>query len=204
MPSRNQETFEQEETIVGNVVGADEGQAIVSGKAVTLETWIEEGRQLAVIVKDDMWAVADWWARGARYGERTKEAAKLFPTISIKRLENLGSTARAIESERRRESLPIGVHAEVASLPPDQQDELLAKAEANKWSVTKVRKERKDMQGEAEPEPEAGEPGKWDATLRKLRKELASYLSEMTPGEADELARLLLAEAAKAQKKASK
>ena len=55
-------------------------------------------------------------------------------------LMNYKWTAGAIEFSRRREKVSFGVHAELASLPRDQQDEMLARAESENRTRADARK----------------------------------------------------------------
>ena len=48
---------------------------------------------------------------------------------------NASWVAGQIETSRRREVLSWGHHAEVAALPPAQQEKLLNEAEENGWST---------------------------------------------------------------------
>ena len=56
-------------------------------------------------------------------------------------LMNIAYTARQVEISRRRENLPFSHHAEVACLKPEQQEVVLAKAEAEEMSRQEVRAE---------------------------------------------------------------
>lgn len=53
---------------------------------------------------------------------------------------NCAAVSRSFETSRRREVLSYSHHVEVASLPPDEADELLDKAEREGLSTREVRR----------------------------------------------------------------
>lgn len=89
-----------------------------------------------------------WWAADAYlHGERVfgEDAAQAVPTIrqKAKTLQNWVFIARHIPPERRRhpDVLSFSIHAEVASLDADLQEEWLERAEAEDWTVAELRAE---------------------------------------------------------------
>ena len=85
------------------------------------------------------WIVGDLLA----YSERkfSEEAPQIAEATGLapQTLLNLASVSRRVAPERRRASLPHGVHAEVASLLPDEQEEWLSRAEQGDWSRSDLR-----------------------------------------------------------------
>jgi hypothetical protein len=53
----------------------------------------------------------------------------------------MASVCRAFETSRRHEVLSFTHHQEVASLPPEQADDLLDRAERDGWTVKDIRAE---------------------------------------------------------------
>lgn len=106
----------------------------------TFEQWCEIGDTLASAVEGVQWWLSDWWAFGQHhYGERARWALEQ-EQWAFKTLRNAGSVARAFaETSRRRDALSYSHHVEVAALPPTEADELLDRAEAERWSVMTLR-----------------------------------------------------------------
>lgn len=103
--------------------------------------WVEQGRRLGLMGRSAGWWVGDWLNYGNTvYGERYVRAARITG-YDVRTLMNMTWVASRFESSRRREGLSWSHHAEVAALPPEQQDRLLARAEANRLSVRDLRDE---------------------------------------------------------------
>lgn len=103
-----------------------------------IEEWIEAGRWLRALERGVQFWVGDWLAYGeAHYGEEA------FADLERqdKTLANWATVARRIDPSRRRGSLRFSHHAEVTSLSPDEQTEVLDKAEENNWTVRETRQE---------------------------------------------------------------
>jgi len=113
------------------------GLAIDDGLPV--ERWQELGRFLHHVEGGLQWFVGDWLLHGERkYGETYKEAMAATG-YEYKSLRNQRHVASQIELSRRRDNLPWSLHAEVAALDADEQDELLDDAEANGWTRRQMR-----------------------------------------------------------------
>lgn len=89
--------------------------------------WKELGDHLQFRERNCSFWLGDWWRYGEReYGEASSQAA---PTgYAAKTLQNAARVAERIEPSRRRENVPFSYHEAVASLPPEQQDDLLDQA----------------------------------------------------------------------------
>lgn len=88
------------------------------------------------------WMVGDWVNQGEVLFKDEKvyqavEATGLHPDT----VDNYARIARKVPRERRVVGVPFGVHAEVASLEPDQQTLWLEKARANEWKRADIRVE---------------------------------------------------------------
>ena len=107
-------------------------------------------------LRQDRWALGDYggfaaflarrrfaclWAASEdrAYGDLVEAAAKIG--VGYKTLHNLASVARKIDLSRRRDKLSWSHHAAVAALPVEIGDKLLARAEAEGWSRTRMREE---------------------------------------------------------------
>jgi hypothetical protein len=113
---------------------------------LTFDEWSSVGETLQAVEVSIQWWVGDWWAYGeAAYGGRKELADRLrvadpeFPAFQT--CQNYGSVSRAFETSRRREVLSWSHHAEVASLPEDEADEVLDAAEREGWTKRETRAE---------------------------------------------------------------
>lgn len=77
------------------------------------------------------------------YVYQAAEATGLAPQT----LANRASVCRHIPPNRRRASLPFGVHAEVAYLEPADRDRWLDRAELGGWTRAVLRSEMRDARG---------------------------------------------------------
>lgn len=111
-------------------------------KGQSFEEWRATGEKLQRTGHVLNWWIGDWWAAGShRYGERAKTAAEGIFGKEFQTLANAASVCRAFETSRRREALSFSHHAEVASLPPTDADELLTIAEADRMNRSTFRAE---------------------------------------------------------------
>lgn len=81
---------------------------------------------------------------GHRYAQIEDEIGLAPQTIM-----NRVSVAKHIPPNRRRASLPFGVHAEVAYLEPSERDRWLDRAELGGWTRAKLREEMRAARGES-------------------------------------------------------
>jgi hypothetical protein len=85
------------------------------------------------------WGLGDWLNYGeAAYGERYAQAVEATGRSKTTLLE-YGRVARAVPRSRRRPSLTFTHHQLVAARHPDEQEELLAAAEAEGWNIEEFR-----------------------------------------------------------------
>src|SRR5690242_6136680 len=94
------------------------------------------------------WEIGEHLLAGERkWGVTYKEAAKATG-LKPKRLRTIVSVVLALETSRRRDdcghdTLSFAVYEEVQGLDREAADDLLALAEAKRWSARGVRRERK-------------------------------------------------------------
>lgn len=157
-------------------------------ETTTFDQWVNIGRRLCAGSQVINWHIGDWWAFGDhQYGERAKIAAEGLFGREFQTLRNLATVSRSIEASRRRDVLTWSHHAEVASLPANEADALLERAERDGLSTRDLRREvlaLRVMQGEARrardvidirPEP-APEPDLTGTTMAEIAVELAESL----------------------------
>lgn len=116
---------------------------------VTFEQWSEIGTHLKRIEKATLWWIGDWLNYGERsYGKAYSQA--LDETDSaLSTLQGAKYVAGRIETCRRRQVVSYSIHAEVASLPPEQQDEVLHEAERDGLTVRDVRQRVRSLKAPA-------------------------------------------------------
>ena len=104
-----------------------------------MTVWIHQGRWLGALGRASGWWLGDWIRYGnARYGERYDAAARLTG-YDMHSLRNMAYVAGHFEVSRRRTGLSFSHHAELACLPPEEQELWLDRAEAGGLSVRALR-----------------------------------------------------------------
>lgn len=123
--------------------------------ALSFETWHRIGRQLHLISDSSNWWLGDWLVYGeTKYPDRYQRAIE-SSSLDYKTLRNYAWIARRIPLCRRRAGLSMSHHAEVAGLPEKEQDTWLQRAEQERWSRNRLRRE---IQTAATPGLPAAEP----------------------------------------------
>ncbi|GAA0247621.1 hypothetical protein GCM10010492_54160 [Saccharothrix mutabilis subsp. mutabilis] len=106
---------------------------------LSFDDWERAGHQLAGIVDSSAWSLGDWLVYGAdHYADRYQRVLKTVG-LSYKTLRNYSWVSRRFPLERRRSRLSFQHHAEVASLPDEEQDEWLTRSEEGGWSTKQLR-----------------------------------------------------------------
>lgn len=101
--------------------------------------WSALGVKLRLLEKAIQFAIGDWLNYGnARYGETYTQAVE-ETGYSVGSLMNMKFVASRIEPSRRREALSFSHHAEVAGLPPSEQELWLNAAEHEGWTRQQLR-----------------------------------------------------------------
>ena len=127
------------------------------------EAWLLRGAELARRLEETKWALGDW-ATAAAWGDLADVADEVG--IAYGTLRNLASISAQFPAARRRERLTWSHHAEAAPLPVEAGDRLLALAEAEGWSVRRLR--------------EAAVDWRLQAGASKLREENALLREELS------------------------
>lgn len=113
------------------------GLQIPSG--LNFEGWERAGRQLAGVVDSSAWWLGDWLVYGKdNYADRYQRSIRAAG-LKYQTLRNYAWVSRRFELNRRRARLSFQHHAEVASLPFNEQEWWLDRAEQLKWSTKQLR-----------------------------------------------------------------
>jgi hypothetical protein len=119
---------------------------LIIDPGVPFDQWARYGRKLQLADKGIQWALGDWVTYGdAHFKERAAQAVE-FSGLKIKTLQNYATVAKAVTKSRRRDSdlVDFATHSEVAMLPEDEQERILAQAEADpEFTRQRARKEAK-------------------------------------------------------------
>jgi hypothetical protein len=114
---------------------------------LSYEKWQEAGLRIARIVDSSAWCLGDWLVYGQEmYSDRYQMAIEAAG-LDYQTLRNYAWVARRFELSRRRESLSLQHHAELARLPVEEQDHWLDRAESGRWSRNQLRRELRVGQG---------------------------------------------------------
>lgn len=121
----------------GEVLTTRVGLQIPMG--VSFETWERAGRQLAGIVDSSAWWLGDWLVYGKdNYADRYQRGIRAVG-LKYQTLRNYAWVSRRFEIVRRRHRLTFQHHAEVASLPQEEQEHWLDQAEKMRWTTKQLR-----------------------------------------------------------------
>ncbi|MEU2955659.1 LmbU family transcriptional regulator [Streptomyces xanthochromogenes] len=127
---------------------------------LSYDRWEKAGLHIFQIADSSAWCLGDWLVYGQeRYSDRYRTGVQAAG-LDYQTLRNYAWVARHFELGRRRENLSFGHHAEVASLPPEQADTWLDRAEEQGWSRNRLRLQlRESRQGSrAAPLAQVGLP----------------------------------------------
>ncbi|MGV9385004.1 LmbU family transcriptional regulator [Nonomuraea sp. NPDC003707] len=108
---------------------------------LSFELWQRIGDQLGVISNSSAWWLGDWLVYGEKSFPNRYRMAIAETSLSYKTLRNYAWVARKFPMSRRRDTLSLQHHAEVAGLPEDEQERWLTRAEEEGWSQRRLRKE---------------------------------------------------------------
>lgn len=109
--------------------------------SLAYDSWADAGLEIARVHESSMWCLGDWIVYGQfRYESRYRHAVQAAG-LDYQTIRNYAWVARNVELSRRREELSFQHHAEVAALPPDEQDYWLERAVKEKWSRNAMRKQ---------------------------------------------------------------
>ncbi|GGU70327.1 LmbU family transcriptional regulator [Streptomyces griseoviridis] len=123
-----------------DVRAATRRTALTLSPGLPLAQWRHLGRQMFVVTDSSAWWLGDWLIYGRReYPDRYRRALT-ESGLDYQTLRNYAWVAGKFEPSRRRARLSFQHHAEVAGIPPDEQDEWLARAEREGWSRNELRR----------------------------------------------------------------
>jgi len=106
-----------------------------------LDDWQRVGERIAVTRESSSWWLGDWLIHGeSAYPDRYQHALAAL-RLDYQTLRNYAWVCRRFSPGRRRAGLSFGHHAELAALPPDEQDLWLDQAEQCRWSRNALRKQ---------------------------------------------------------------
>lgn len=154
--------------------------------ALSFEGWERAGEQISRIVSSSAWCLGDWIVVGqSRFTDRYKQVIDAVG-LDYQTVRNYAWVARRFEMSRRRDTLSFQHHAEVASLPPDDQDYWLDHAEDNGWSRNRLRQEiRNKRMGASDTSTPSALPrivvtperiARWRATAEQMEMTLESWI----------------------------
>lgn len=128
---------------------------------LSYDEWTRAGRQLSGIVDSSAWWLGDWLVFGKNnYSDRYQLAIQ-SAGLRYQTLRNYAWVARRFELGRRRAGLSFKHHAEVASLPVEEQERLLDEAEREQWTAKQLRNAARKGRG-----TESGERALEEASSR--------------------------------------
>lgn len=107
----------------------------------SIEEWKDCGKFLKQADKAVQMWIGDWLNYGELKWKETYIQAAIETGYELQTLRNYKYVASSVDSSRRRDKLEFSHYAEVAKLPPQQQEKLLDKAEKEELSVRDLRRE---------------------------------------------------------------
>ncbi|MGW4020929.1 LmbU family transcriptional regulator [Streptomyces sp. NPDC005009] len=103
------------------------------------DEWERSGRQLAGVLDSSSWWLGDWLVYGKdHYTDRYQRGIRAVG-LSYQTLRNYAWVSRRFDLTRRRPALSFQHHAELASMPVEEQDFWLDRAERQQWSTKQLR-----------------------------------------------------------------
>jgi hypothetical protein len=103
------------------------------------DEWERAGRQLADVLDSSSWWLGDWLVYGKdHYTDRYQRGIRTAG-LSYQTLRNYAWVSRRFDLTRRRPALSFQHHAELASMPVEEQDLWLDRAEQGRWTTKQLR-----------------------------------------------------------------
>jgi hypothetical protein len=155
-----------------------------------VEEWKRIGLRIGAISESSVWWLGDWLVYGQRtYPDRYQQAIK-DTELDYQTLRNYAWVAGRFPAGRRRHALSFQHHAEVASLPPGDQDRWLDKAERLKWSRNQLRgslREARAVGGGTSRAPAVrvsvnippDQAHTWQEAAKRARQELPEWIASV-------------------------
>ncbi|MFC7984964.1 LmbU family transcriptional regulator [Streptomyces sp. NPDC057336] len=124
------------------------------------DEWERAGRQLADVLDSSSWWLGDWLVYGKdHYTDRYQRGIRAVG-LSYQTLRNYAWVSRRFDLTRRRPALSFQHHAELASMPPEEQDLWLDRAEQRQWTTKQLRGAVRATRRPAPRPPAPGEPSR--------------------------------------------
>jgi hypothetical protein len=121
----------------GQVLTTKVGLQMPTGLAY--DEWERAGRQLAGVLDSSSWWLGDWMAYGKdHYTDRYQRGIRAAG-LQYQTLRNYAWVSRRFAFTRRRPALSFQHHAELASMPVEEQELWLDRAEQGQWSTKQLR-----------------------------------------------------------------
>ncbi|SBV04596.1 hypothetical protein YW5DRAFT_02560 [Streptomyces sp. Ncost-T6T-1] len=137
------------------VLTTNVGLHIPAGLA--FEEWERAGRQLSGLLNSSSWWLGDWLVYGKdHYADRYERGIRAAG-LQYQTLRNYAWVSRRFEQHRRRSALSFQHHAELASLPVEEQENWLDRAERMKWSTKQLRNAIRAQRDGTSPAVDAAE-----------------------------------------------
>ncbi len=106
---------------------------------LAFEDWEHTGCQLSGVIDSSSWWLGDWLIYGKdQYVDRYERGIRAAG-LQYQTLRNYSWVCRRFDLHRRRSALSFQHHAELASLPVDEQETWLDRAERMKWTTKQLR-----------------------------------------------------------------
>ncbi|MGW0811115.1 LmbU family transcriptional regulator [Nonomuraea sp. NPDC002799] len=120
---------------------------------LSFEEWERAGRQLTDLIDSSCWWLGDWLLFGKdHYADRYERGIRAVG-LQYQTLRNYAWVARKFKFNRRRSALTFQHHAELASLPVNEQELWLDRAERLNWTTKQLRGALRAAKDNAEPVP---------------------------------------------------
>jgi len=107
------------------VVEGSSQTSISLREGITLEEWRDQFSQLAKGTRRILWYLGDLSAYGLKQWPQAVREFIQNSEFEKTTIANAAWVCRSIEPSRRRDDISFSTHAEVAGLPPEQQDKWL-------------------------------------------------------------------------------
>jgi hypothetical protein len=152
---------------------------------IGFESWCRIGRQVGALADASAWWIGDWLIYGQKaYPDRYRSAIDATG-FSYQTLRNYAWVAAQFPVYRRRDRLSFGHHAELASLPQEEQEQWLVRALTHGWSRNELRSRlRGRSPGETLPvaialQVEESRHERWRAAAIAHRRPLTEWITEV-------------------------
>ncbi|TDC91344.1 LmbU family transcriptional regulator [Actinomadura sp. 7K507] len=157
--------------------------------ALPLGSWVDIGRQIAVIADASAWWLGDWLLYGQEcYPDRYQRAIDQTG-LSYQTLRNYAWIARRFAVSRRRDALSMQHHAVVAALSDEEQEVWLDRAEREGWPVSRLKSGVRAARSRAAPVSDPVvvlkmpvDPGcrrRWEQAAEQAGTDLALWASQI-------------------------